>query len=312
MTPRNLSAPASATLLHDDQDGIAAPASDVRTWLLASSALGTVVGKPDRRADGSAIDAHFAESAWLCRALAAYQRCSTAFDVLERTRLDAWLRTQGDALASMLDRQLATAPADTVLSTERMHDARAVPVSALYYNNRRAMQALAVGLIGAYLKAPTLIDCAVSYVQAWVKRGVWPDGAQSDWTRANDKVPQQGLIYAWSNIGCVLELAMRLDMIGDRRLLDYSTRGGLTMPGWWPAKTIWTPCDRQMRIEAGEPFACDPRTGPAGMPMHWTYALPALRRYGRASSLPIATADRLDFGWRAWSGVVGMRADVRA
>lgn len=305
MTPRNLSAPPSATLLHDDQGCITAPASDVRTWLLASAAFGTVVGKPERRADNSAIDAHFAESAWLTRALAAYQRCAPD------AGLDAWFQSQGDALASMLDRQLATAPADTVMSSERVHDGRPVLVSSLYYNNRRAMQALAVGLIGIHAASATLIDCAVRYVQAWIKRGVWPDGASSDWVRASAKVPQQGLIYAWINIGCALELAMRLDAIGDRRLIDYSTQDGLTLPGWWPAKTVWTACERQMRIEQGEPFSCDPAAGPAGRPMHWTYALPALRGYGRAQALPVTPPMTLDFGWRPWAGVVGMCADTR-
>lgn len=311
MTPRNLSAPVSATINTDDQDSIGAPATDVRAWLLPSMALGTLASKPERRADGSAIDAHFAESAWLCRALTAYQRCIAVFTAAERASLETWFKAQGESLASMLDRQLATAPADTVMSTERVHDGRPVPVSSLYYNNRRAMQALAVGLIGIHAASSPLIDCAVRYVQSWIRRGVWPDGASSEWVRASSTIPQQGLIYGWINIGCALDLAMRLDAIGDRRLIDYSTRDGLALPGWWPAKTVWTACDRQMRIEAGEPFVCNPATGPAGRPMHWTFALPSLRRYGRASSLPTATADRLDFGWRPWSGVVGMRADAR-
>lgn len=103
-----------------------------------------------------------------------------------------------------------------------------VSVLSQWYNNRKSMNALAVGLAGALLDDPELVVRAKRYFTEWLTYSVYPDGSEGEYARNGDYcVANQGVIYAAFNVQGAVLLADVLARKGDRDLINFSTRDGL-------------------------------------------------------------------------------------
>jgi hypothetical protein len=323
LTPRNLALGYGAQDLgRADQECINLPANEVRPWLMGSAQLGTMVGLPDRTKEGRSIDAYGFESCWLARAAVAYGKTRLEWQPRDRIEFERWLLDQAYYLAAMTDRHLSVLwplranrdytkqGAATVGSSSTMPDGRPVPWSAQFYNNRRAQQVLALGLVGIILGDDWLMNTAVTYVQEWVMHAVWPDGLCADWERCGERgLPMQGVMYACVNAAVALELAMRLESIGDLRLVNFAHQ----------RRTVWTAGDRLAALwDGSQPVALADGTqveptapGPAGVPMQWSFLLPAYFRYGRAGMWAGRNLTSTgDYYWRPMAGVAGIHASL--
>jgi hypothetical protein len=130
-----------------------------------------------------------------------------------------------------------------------------IPIIALYYNNRRAQEALCMAMAGVLLNDGKLIGAAKTYFREWLAYAVHPTGAQGEWNRnLNYGIAFQGEIYGDLNIAAYLDAAVALHHYGDDELLTYQTTDGLfgfgCLPGE-PAKTVLTPMMLHLDLIAG-------------------------------------------------------------
>lgn len=101
-------------------------------------------------------------------------------------------------------------------------------VLSQWFNNRRAINAAAIGAAGVLLGEPELAARAKRYVMEWLTYSVWADGSEGEYLRNGDYcIPKQGVIYAASNIQSALLVSRLLARQGDRSLIDFRTRDGL-------------------------------------------------------------------------------------
>lgn len=101
-------------------------------------------------------------------------------------------------------------------------------VLSQWFNNRKSAAAAAFGIAGAMLGDPMLVDHAKRYFMEWLSFAVWPDGSEGEFARNGDYcIPQQGVIYATTNLQGGLMLARVLARQGDDTLVTFRTRGGL-------------------------------------------------------------------------------------
>ena len=98
----------------------------------------------------------------------------------------------------------------------------------MWFNNRRAANALAAGSVGVMLGDSELVTRAKRYVMEWLAYGVWSDGASGEYSRNGEYcIAKQGLIYSAASVQGGLMLARMLARKGDRSLANFSTRAGL-------------------------------------------------------------------------------------
>jgi hypothetical protein len=96
-----------------------------------------------------------------------------------------------------------------------------------WYNNRRANLAVAIGSVGVLLNDTVLVNRAKRYHMEWLTWSVQADGSEGEYARAgNYCTPQQGLIYAQSNIQAMLQLSTWLKNRGDTDLVNFYTTDG--------------------------------------------------------------------------------------
>lgn len=101
-------------------------------------------------------------------------------------------------------------------------------VLSQWYNNRKSVNALAIGMAGALLQDHELVVRGKRYFMEWLTYGVYPDGSEGEYIRNGDYcVVNQGLIYAASNVQGAALLADILARRGDNDLIGFSTRDGL-------------------------------------------------------------------------------------
>jgi len=101
-------------------------------------------------------------------------------------------------------------------------------VLSQWYNNRRSTSAMAIGLAGVLLNDSELTVRAKRYFFEWLAYGVYSDGSEGEYARNGDYcIPNQGLIYAASNIQGAVLLGDVLARRGDTSLFSFSTREGL-------------------------------------------------------------------------------------
>lgn len=353
MTPRNLSLAndaAAPSLTLADGDCIAASDAAVAAWLESCAAMGSLlsVRQPANRytnADGTvgvSRDSYFGEAAWLARAVVAWGHARGNMSGRRRAIVDGWLCADAEWLAAFMDGQLSAlwpnraaddyivragaAVAANPYSTKRLYaGGRLIPHTAMYYNNRRATMAFFVGLAGLTFDDAALIECAKRYMREWVMFGVFPDGEQGEWERADDYgIPAAGVTYGCMNVGAAMEMAARLAERGDTSLRDFWTVDGAHGTQSAVRKTVFTAFDcyvdmldgvRSVTTPAGN--AVDLYSTSAGRPMHWHYLLAPARSMGRAQrlsrQLDVATPQGVnqDFGMLPWSGFCGIYKDVR-
>lgn len=103
-----------------------------------------------------------------------------------------------------------------------------IPILALWFNNRRSVNALAFGVAGLVLAEPPLIARSKRYFMEWLTYSVFPDGSEGEFERNGDYcIPNQGLFYAAQNIVGAMMLARALDRQGDNSLSTFRTKKGL-------------------------------------------------------------------------------------
>lgn len=99
---------------------------------------------------------------------------------------------------------------------------------AMWFNNRRAANALAAGAAGVLLGDAQLVERAKRYTMEWLTWGVYADGSTSEYMRHGEYcVARQGLIYGAMNVQSGVMLARLLARQGDRSLVDFATSEGL-------------------------------------------------------------------------------------
>ncbi len=103
-----------------------------------------------------------------------------------------------------------------------------LPHIGFWYNNRRAVVATCIGLLGVYFNDQNMIDDSKLYFKEWIKYGVFPDGTQVEYNRNTINAPQQGAIgYSSINIeACLLVAKWLSDNKLDTELYTYSTVDG--------------------------------------------------------------------------------------
>ena len=101
-------------------------------------------------------------------------------------------------------------------------------VLSQWFNNRKAINAAAVGAAGVLLGDAGLTVRAKRYTMEWLTYGVWADGSEGEYLRNGDYcIAKQGVIYAASTVQSALLLARILARQGDSSLLRFKTRDGL-------------------------------------------------------------------------------------
>ena len=101
-------------------------------------------------------------------------------------------------------------------------------VLSQWYNNRKAISALAMGAAGLLLGDSELQLRAKRYVLEWLTYSVYADGSEGEYARNGDYcVANQGLVYAHSNLQAAALLADMLARKGDNSLVGFTTRDGL-------------------------------------------------------------------------------------
>lgn len=355
MTPRNLSLanldnpPDLSGAAGTDTDCTTATAEAIRVWLLGCRSLGTLTGLPYVSTPlGTSLDAYFREAGWLSRALVAWNRVAAEVNAADRALIQAWLLEQAAYMQVMLDTQLLTRWAGretddyTIRTgfhlTEPGKDSGfitrqggvMIPRMALNYNNRRFCMVMAIWLAGEYFGIESMKVSAKRYVREWLMFSVFPNGDQGEWSRADEYgFPEQGFVYASNNLGIAFEVASRAAALGDRSLLEFSSRdGAYTTVSPSLDKTLFLPLklwfDVLYGVErfvtpAGNVVQTHKMSGQNQRRMHWSFMLMPLARIGMASiaakqlavSTPAGWAE--DFGEPAWAGVFGMYGlDIRA
>lgn len=97
-----------------------------------------------------------------------------------------------------------------------------------WFNNRKSMNALAIGAAGTLLGDIELINRSKRYFLEWLTYGVWPDGAEGEYARNGDYcIPRQGTIYGTMNSQSAVMVGEWLARRGDSSLFNFSTREGL-------------------------------------------------------------------------------------
>ena len=97
-----------------------------------------------------------------------------------------------------------------------------------WFNNRKAINAAAVGAAGLLLGDAGLVLRAKRYTMEWLSYGVWADGSEGEYLRNGDYcIAKQGVIYAASTVQSALLLSRILARQGDLSLLRFKTRDGL-------------------------------------------------------------------------------------
>ncbi len=103
-----------------------------------------------------------------------------------------------------------------------------VSVLAMWFNNRRAANALAAGAAGVLLADAELQHRAKRYTMEWLTYGAYADGSVAEYTRHGEYcVNRQGLVYGAMNVQSGVMLGRILARQGDRSLATFSTREGL-------------------------------------------------------------------------------------
>lgn len=129
-----------------------------------------------------------------------------------------------------------------------------VPVLAMWFNNRRAANALAVGAAGLLLADNGLVERAKRYTMEWLTYGVFADGSSAEYMRGGEYcVARQGLIYGNLSVQSGVVLARLLARQGDRTLLRFATHEGRfgTESAAEP-KTLALTADTLLRASSGE------------------------------------------------------------
>ncbi|RZS58194.1 hypothetical protein [Sphaerotilus mobilis] len=128
-------------------------------------------------------------------------------------------------------------------------------VLSQYYNNRRAVQVAAFGLVGVVISDSGLIDRAKRYFGEWLAYAVWPDGSEGEYARNGDYcIPAQGLIYSAGNMQAQIIVASALARAGDQSLFSLSTRSGLwgsESSGDQPSKSLALAVGKYVDVRRG-------------------------------------------------------------
>lgn len=129
-----------------------------------------------------------------------------------------------------------------------------VPVLAMWFNNRRAANALAAGAAGLLLSDTGLVERAKRYTMEWLTYGVFADGSTAEYMRNGEYcVQRQGLIYGNLNVQGGVMFGRLLSRQGDRTLARFGTDDGLfgtESPG--QAKTLALAAGTLLRASSGE------------------------------------------------------------
>lgn len=125
-----------------------------------------------------------------------------------------------------------------------------------WYNNRKSTNAVAVGLAGLLLNDQELTVRAKRYFMEWLTYAVYSDGSEGEYARNGDYcIPNQGVVYAASNVGGALLFGDALARSGDSTLLTFSTREGLlgteAAAASAPPKSIEAVLSTQLKLVAG-------------------------------------------------------------
>ena len=108
---------------------------------------------------------------------------------------------------------------------------------ARYYNNRRSSIARFVGIAGIYLdthgfsadhdlSVDEIKRTAKLFAKEFLAYGVYPEGAQGDFHRATEQLPDKGWSYSAVVTGDMVTLADHFARAGDTSLYDYQTSDG--------------------------------------------------------------------------------------
>ncbi len=131
-----------------------------------------------------------------------------------------------------------------------------VSVLAMWFNNRRAANALAAGSAGLLLADGELQHRAKRYAMEWLTWGAYADGSVSEYTRHGEYcVNRQGLAYGAMNVQSGVMLGRLYARQGDRGLVSFATAEGLfgseSGPGA-PAKSLALVAQTLLRASTGE------------------------------------------------------------
>jgi hypothetical protein len=97
-----------------------------------------------------------------------------------------------------------------------------------WYNNRRSGAAMFIGIAGALLERPELIERSKRYFYEWMTYSMAADGSDGEFQRNGEyNVARQGLIYDQSNLQGALLAARAMARRGDRDMYNFSTMAGL-------------------------------------------------------------------------------------
>jgi hypothetical protein len=219
----------------------AAEANAVRQELLwQASEPGTDFANRARWCPGILWDVNpsFMIANWLTKLLLAYDYLGpVAFTPEERDLMDRWFRDAARFFQSDLDAALErnfedrsrghsihpSLQQDPQCSRAHYLDG---PMSCLIhkrYNNRHANNARFVGLVGLHLDNASLMHSGRSFVEEYLKFGVFPEGFVSDFERWREDHPDLGWAYGAMTLGPVIVLADAFARAGDPSLYEYST-----------------------------------------------------------------------------------------
>jgi hypothetical protein len=227
-----------------------------RELLWQASAAGTDFTNRSRWCTGVLIDVNpsFAITEWLTKLLLAYDYLGPdAFTATERAKLDGWFLEAARFWRIDLDRALESNFKDRGNSDE-LSAARTTnpycsrvfyldgPQSCAihqFYNNRRAVIARFVGLVGIHQKDETLKRSARLWTEEFVKYGVFPQGFAGDLERWSSSLPDLGWAYGANTVSATLTIADVFARAGDPSLYRFSTSVGAYGSGGGPKDLLF-------------------------------------------------------------------------
>jgi hypothetical protein len=186
------------------------------------------------------VNPSFMIANWLTKLLLAYDYLGPEeFTSEERDLMDRWFRDAARFLQSDLDEAMELNFSDRSRGAiasdmkenpgcDRVHYLDG-PESCLIhkrYNNRHANNARFVGLVGLHQDNASLKHSGRSFVEEYLRFGVFPEGFVSDFERWTDDLPDLGWAYGAMTLGPVIVLADAFARAGDSSLYDYSTSVG--------------------------------------------------------------------------------------
>ena len=131
-----------------------------------------------------------------------------------------------------------------------------VSMLAMWFNNRRAANALAMASAGVLLGDGELVVRAKRYVMEWLAYAVWGDGSVGEYARNGEYcIARQGLIYSSLSIQTGLMTARMLARQGDRSLANFASSDGLfgtAVASGAAPKSLALVTDTYLRAASGE------------------------------------------------------------